>query len=306
MSAVFKVVPRAWISPASVRREGAASGWGGQRIASPGLGAAGTRQPAKDAFAAQRQKPVVPVPVTAGDFAMRKWRIRLAVAAAMVVAAIGGGLTYKHLTDPLHARDSYETGVSLLQFARNSQAILSFNRAIELNPGFADAYLMRGKAYRADGDLEHAIEDFGKVIALRPSDPGALLDRCSALLERKNYRAAISDATQALDLEPKLALAYNLRGSAIRGAGDLPRAIQEFDRAIALQPNPDNYFERGATYQLLGDHARAIADFDQVIRFLPDKSSAYFARALSRRALGDAEGAGQDHQRGRILDGRGQ
>jgi tetratricopeptide (TPR) repeat protein len=251
------------------------------------------------------EKPVVLVPVTAEDLAVRRRRIRLAVACAIVAITVGGGLTYKRLTDPVHAQESYEVGTSLLRIALNSQAILSFNRAIELNPAYADAYLMRGKSYRAAGNLEHAIADYSKVVKLRPSDPGPLLERGSAYLEQRNYSAAIADASRALDLQPKLALAYNLRGSAARGLGDLPRAVQDFDRAVGLQPNPDNYFQRGATYQLLSDHRRAIADFDEVIRFLPDKSPAYFARALSRRAIGDIEGAEQDHQRGRMLDGKG-
>lgn len=252
-----------------------------------------------------REKPVVLVPLTAEDLAVRRRRIRLAVACAVVALTVGGGLTYKRLTDPVHAQESYEVGTSLLRISLNKQAILSFDRAIELNPRHAEAYLMRGKAYRSAGNLEHAIADYTKGVSLRPSDPGPLLERCSAYLEQRNYPAAIADASRALELEPKLALAYNLRGSAARGLGDLPRAVQDFDRAVGLQPNPDNYFQRGATYQLLSDHRRAIADFDEVIRFLPDKSPAYFARALSRRAIGDIEGAEQDHQRGRILDGKG-
>jgi tetratricopeptide (TPR) repeat protein len=222
-----------------------------------------------------------------------RWRTKFAVA-AITLTAIAGGLTYKHVTDLSRARVSYDTGLSLQATALYDQAMPAFDRAIALNPAFADAYLMRGKSYRAKGEMERAIEDFGQVVKLRPSDPGALLERCSALLEQKDYRAAISDATKALELEPKLGLAYNLRGSAFRGAGDLPRAIQDFDRAIALQPNADNYFQRGETYQLMGDHQRAIADFDEVIAFLPKLPAAYLARSLSRRALGDIQGAEQD------------
>jgi tetratricopeptide (TPR) repeat protein len=205
--------------------------------------------------------------------------------------------------EPVRARESFDTGKSLMGVARYNQAIRSFDRAIALNPAFADAYLMRGKAYRADGNVEYAIQDFGKVIELRPADPGALLERCSAQLQQKNYGAAISDATKALHLEPKLGLAYSLLGSAVRGAGDLPGAIQDFDWAIALQPNPDNFLERGITYQLLGDHQSAIADFNEVIWFLPRGSAAYVARATSRLALGDIHGAEQDRRLARILDG---
>jgi hypothetical protein len=36
---------------------------------------------------------------------------------------------------------------------------------------------------------------------------------------------------------------------------------------------------------------------------IPDLASAFFARAESRRAIGDLTGAQQDHRQGRILDG---
>jgi hypothetical protein len=39
-----------------------------------------------------------------------------------------------------------------------------------------------------------------------------------------------------------------------------------------------------------------------VIKIIPDIANAFFARAESRRALGDLRGAQQDHRQGRILD----
>ena len=53
-----------------------------------------------------------------------------------------------------------------------------------------------------------------------------------------------------------------------------------------------------------GDHRRALLDFDAVIRFKPDIAHTYFARAQSRRALGDEAGARSDHKMGRYLDSR--
>ena len=40
------------------------------------------------------------------------------------------------------------------------------------------------------------------------------------------------------------------------------------------------------------------------IALRPDGSQAYFARAKSRRAVGDTAGADQDHKRALLLDGR--
>lgn len=248
--------------------------------------------------------PLVLVPVSAEDVARRKRRIVLScVAAALVAAGIAGWL-YKRSVDPLHAKESYDAGVRLLQIARYNQAILSFDRTIALEPGFADAYLMRGRSYAGDGRTERAIADFTTAVQLLPNDTRPLLDRALAYLDLKDFQNAIRDASHAIELNPKLGDAYNLRATAVRSLGDPQKALSDFNRAVELDPNADNYFQRGATYQMLADHKDALADFDRVIAMKPDEAPAYFARSESRRALGDLKGAAADHLQGRIIDGR--
>lgn len=248
--------------------------------------------------------PLILVPVQAEDVARRKRRMIAACWTGVAILTVLAGLIYKRSVDPIHAQESYDAGVRLLKIARYNQAIMSFDRAIQLRPNFADAYLLRGKAYVADAQTDRSLRDFSKVIALRPEDPRPLLERGMAYLEMKDLQSAIADANRALEMDPKLAGAYNLRGMAVRAMGDPRKALEDFTRAVDLAPDGDNYFQRGATYQALGDHARAIADFNQVIEFKPDEAPGYFARAESRRATGDLQGAKADHLRGRILDGR--
>jgi len=248
-------------------------------------------------------QPLVLIPVTAEDASRSRRRVILTCWAVAIAIAGTAGYIYKRSVDPIHARESYDAGERLYKTARYSQAILNFDRAVALRPDFGDAYYARGKAYAAQAQTENAIRDFGKVIALRPSDPRPRLDRANAYLDSKAFGSAIADVTRAIALDAKLSEAYNLRGTAIRATGDAKAALEDFNRAVALTPNLANYFQRGATYQLLGEHRLAIADFDQAIEFAPDQPQAYFARAESRRAIGDKAGADKDHVTGRILDG---
>src|SRR5579862_8493243 len=113
------------------------------------------------------ERPLVLIPVTAEDVARRKHRIiLLCVAVALILTAIGAWL-YKRTMDPMHAVESYDAGVRLLKIARYSQAILSFDRAIALQPDMADAYLLRGRARLGEVQPERAIADFSKAIELR-------------------------------------------------------------------------------------------------------------------------------------------
>ena len=250
------------------------------------------------------EQPFVLIPVTAEDVARRNFRVRLTAAVLILAALAIAGYLYKRSMDPLNAKESYDAGVRLFQIARYNQAILSFDRAVGLQPLLVDAYLMRGRSYVGEAKPELALPDFAKVIELRPSDPVGWVARGKAYLELNNFEAAISDASQAISVDPKAATAYNLRGAAVRKSGKPEKALEDFNRAVELSPTANNYYERGATYQMLGEHRRAIADFDKVIEIIPDLASPFFARAESRRAIGDTEEAERDHLRGRILDGQ--
>lgn len=248
--------------------------------------------------------PLVLIPLTAQDVARKVRRARLAWILAILAAAAVAGWMYKRSSDPIRAQQAFDAAQRLFEVARYDETIASCDRAVQLKPDLAEAYLLRGKAHVALYEGDRAIADFTKAVELRSRDPQVLLERASAYLDRKNYTAAIADATTILAIDPNLARAHNLRGTALRGAGDAQAAIAEFTRAVEIAPNSDNYYQRGATYQLLADHRRAIEDFTQAIAWDADKPQAYFARAESERALGQTEEAGKDHLHGRILDGR--
>jgi len=128
------------------------------------------------------------------------------------------------------------------------------------------------------------------------------VERGFARLDKKDYANAIADADHAIALDPKLARAYNLRGTALRAAGDPRKAIEDFSKAVELEPNLDNYFQRASTYQRIGDHAKAIADFGKALEEDPQQPHIYYARAASEAAIGDTAGAKADIAIGQKID----
>jgi len=260
--------------------------------------------PKPDTHLNSNDQPLVLVPMSAEDDARRKARVRWMVGGAVVLVLAAAGYSYKRYMDPLNARESFDAGTRFYKIARYNQAILSFDRSIALQPQMAEAYLMRGKSLVGDARPEASLADFSRFIELRPSDPNGYVERGLAYLELNKLGQAVADANKAIEKNPKLAAAYNLRGSAIRKGGDAKGALQDFDHAVEFDPSADNYYQRGATYQLLGEHTLAIADFDKVIEIIPDLGNAFYARAESKRALGDLKGAEADHHQGRVLDGK--
>jgi tetratricopeptide (TPR) repeat protein len=252
----------------------------------------------------ERDAPKVPVPVSEEDFAKRRQRTRLAIAGAMIAALLAAGYLYKRTTDPVRARESLDAAERLYRIGRYTQAILSLDAAIAYQPSLAEAFLLRGRARMDIFDVDKALADFTRAVALRPTEAQPYFRRGLAYFELRNYQAALADSDQAIQRDPRLAEAHNLKGTVMRAMGKPKEALVHFDRAVELQPNLDNYFQRGATRQVLGDHQRAIADFDRAVAFSPRSAQPYYARAESKRAIGDVKGAAQDHHQGRVFDRR--
>lgn len=247
--------------------------------------------------------PLVEIPVTAEDVEREQNKRLMKWLAVVLLAILAGGTVYQRLSSPHNARDAFDAGMRLLKSTRYDQAILNFNRAVELQPNFADAYRMRGRAYVAQSNPDLAIRDFSHVAELQPHDAQALTERGFAHLDKKEYAAAVADADHAIAQDPTLGRAYNLRATARRSQGGLQPALDDFTRAVQLEPNLDNYFQRAATYQQMGEHQLAIADFGRALEEDPQSPHSYFARAESRAAVGDSAGARADISAGRKIDG---
>ena len=77
---------------------------------------------------------------------------------------------------------------------------------------------------------------------------------------------------KALRLSPGFADARDARAALYLEKGDLERAIQDFDKVLALDArNFRAYNDRGAAYQRKGDLARAMQDYDRALSVRPNR-----------------------------------
>ena len=93
------------------------------------------------------------------------------------------------------------------------EAISAFSKAVNRAPEFAEAYQLRGNAFKELGDYPAALEDYSRVLVLAP-DAYWFNRRGLTYEEMKNFEAAAADYTRALSLDPKWAVTYNNRGFA--------------------------------------------------------------------------------------------
>jgi tetratricopeptide (TPR) repeat protein len=74
------------------------------------------------------------------------------------------------------------------------------DKAIALDPQFANPYKNRGYAYNGKGDYDHAITDFDKAITLNPQYAVAYFFRGEAYDKTGQRERAIADLEKALQL----------------------------------------------------------------------------------------------------------
>jgi len=91
-------------------------------------------------------------------------------------------------TDVVIAKKALDQGVEADRQGKHDMAIAQFNKAIEINPQFAEAYYSRGIAYLSMGNRYQAISDFTKVIEINPNIAEAYYHRAVAyVIENNSY-----------------------------------------------------------------------------------------------------------------------
>ncbi|MBA7715771.1 hypothetical protein ES703_124829 [subsurface metagenome] len=112
----------------------------------------------------------------------------------------------------------------------------------------AIVYSDRGRAHAIKDDLDRAIADFNKAIELDPRYAEVYRHRGLVYAEKGDYKAAIADGEQFLKLAPNHPLVPQMRQQlmeewkkkAYATKSELDYAIEEYTQAIELNPKDAN------------------------------------------------------------------
>ncbi len=164
-------------------------------------------------------------------------------------------------------------------------AISDFDQAIALDPQYAWAYGNRGITHRALQNYQQALEDLNHALSLDDSMDWVYVSRGEVLRHLKCYNDALADFTHAIQLDPDYAEAYASRGRLYRRyLRKYPEAIKDLEHAIRLDPEMSwAYAYLGEVYRSLGQSRRAIEEYDRAIALAPGQQYfwAYGSRGLA-------------------------
>jgi tetratricopeptide (TPR) repeat protein len=153
------------------------------------------------------------------------------------------------------------------------ETVQDCDEAIHRNPKLADALYLRGTAQKALGQIDAAINDMNAVLNLDRGYSEAYLERGKLNYFQHRWRQAAEDSTAAIAQfgagSQHLRECYYLRGMAAQELGEHRAAIADFTRIVDLVPSDGSaYLRRARSYHELGEQAAGDADFSMGKRLM--------------------------------------
>jgi tetratricopeptide (TPR) repeat protein len=186
------------------------------------------------------------------------------------------------------------------------RAIVDYNEAIRLAPKSPDAYRLRGLAESETNEPEHAIADFNTSLQYSPNDFNAAYayaGRGKLLARDKNYLGAIEDFDKAIKINPNNPQFFVDRALIRTESRQYREAISDLDQAIGLKSgNAVAYASRGLVLASMQHYDLAAADLTEAIRIAPNYAGAYHTRGWVFEQLGQIGKALSDYEQAILLD----
>lgn len=182
----------------------------------------------------------------------------------------------------------FRDGLSFLSKDDCEKALPYFEKAVESDSNYAEAWTQAGFCKEKLGRHSEAIEASKKAVNLRPSAE-SYFNIGLANYYLKQYREAVENYRQSIRLDPyNAADAYYALGLAYRDWGRADDEIQAYKQAIRLKPDYTSAYERlGSRYLRSKKYSEAIETFKHLTTLKPGDATvlnnmgeAYFEMGL--------------------------
>lgn len=134
----------------------------------------------------------------------------------------------------MRSKELYEKGIIHLKKGEFHEALLLFNRSLEIDPDHPDLLSERGVVYLHMGKMDLSIMDMNRALQLDSSNPYRYSSRAYVKDSMGDVYGAIEDYQKAIELDPEDAVAYNNLGLLEEKLGRMEQAKRRFEKADQL------------------------------------------------------------------------
>lgn len=211
--------------------------------------------------------------------------------------ALSEWLPDQHETQPDSAMGLYAVGLMFLQKQDYQEALPYFEKAVEQNLTYTEAYRRIGYCQVNLGRYFEAIEAYRQAIRTRPEDAATYRELAGAFSRFGRLSEALAAYKQALRIDRNDAQAHYGLGVVYGKFGKFARAIAAFQESIHL--NPANVSARHAlatAYHHRRDYEKAILAYKEAVRINPDHAQSHKGLGIAYLNIGDKAAALDEYQ----------
>jgi len=169
------------------------------------------------------------------------------------------------------AAANYNLGNALGDLGRHAETLAAVDRALALEPNYAEAHHLRAAALRHLGRAEEAIASCAKAIALAPKAAYAHNEMGVILAGLERHEESLGHYERALACDPRHLHATHNRGVALRMLGRADEALAAYGQALALKPDfAEAVASLAILQQLLKRPVEAAASYERLLALAPD------------------------------------
>jgi tetratricopeptide (TPR) repeat protein len=185
----------------------------------------------------------------------------------LIIVIIGLIIIAYFLYGSILSSQYYNEGQNSVKQRNYTEALASYDKAIAINPNYADAWNKRGLALSYLNRKTEAIESLDKALSLDPNDADAWSNRGLA----QGKEEGLSNIDRALGIDPNFADAWTNRGILLVMLDRDSEAVVNFDKAISLKPSDEGriWWLRGISLLKLCRPQEAVASFDRATAIDP-------------------------------------
>ncbi len=162
---------------------------------------------------------------------------------------------------------NFNMGVDFYRQREISKAIHAYQKVIELDPTYVEAYNNLGIIYQDLGYFDKALEAYQTSIKINPRYEKAYNNIGIVLFLNGRYEESKEAFQKALDINPNNIESYINLGILYKKQGQLEKAIEYYQKALTINPlHGETHYNIGLLYEQLENLKMAISHYQKFIQ----------------------------------------
>jgi len=193
--------------------------------------------------------------------------------------------------DPNYAEAWYQAGFCYGMLGRHADALKASKQAARIRPDWAETYVNIGASSFALKDYKGAAEAYRQAAKFDADNPDTQYALGLSLNKLNRTDEEILAYKRALALKPDFANAYELLGVAYFKQKRYTDSVSAFEQLKTYKPDAKTYNYLGEGYFELGKTEESVEAFNNAVGFNPDFDKARFNLGRAHLKLGNRDSA---------------